>query len=81
MIRDILLSQRRVLEFYAPAEAAAFLGKAEFTVREWCRLGRVNAAQRARAIPGAGHLLRQTPPRPEGGNGLAQQKRVYAYAT
>jgi hypothetical protein len=45
-IRDILLSQRRVQDFYSPAEAAAFLGKAEFTVREWCRLGRVNAQKR-----------------------------------
>jgi hypothetical protein len=45
-IRDLLLSQRRVQEFYSPAEAAEFLGKAEFTVREWCRLGRVNAQKR-----------------------------------
>src|SRR5262249_54771679 len=39
-IRDLLINQRRVQEFYSPGEAAALLGKAEFTVREWCRLGR-----------------------------------------
>jgi hypothetical protein len=45
-IRDLLINQRRVQEFYSPGEAAALLGKAEFTVREWCRLGRVHAEKR-----------------------------------
>src|SRR5581483_4199532 len=30
---------------YSTAEAAVLLGKDEFTVREWCRLGRVKAAK------------------------------------
>lgn len=42
-----LLHQRTVKEWYSTAEVAAILGKAEFTVREWCRLGRVHAEKRA----------------------------------
>lgn len=30
-------------EWFSTAEVADILGKAEFTVREWCRLGRVHA--------------------------------------
>lgn len=40
-VRDLLLSQRTVRDFYTTAEVARLLGKAEFTVREWCRNGRV----------------------------------------
>jgi len=42
----LLVQQRTVKDWYSTAEAAAILGKAEFTVREWCRLGRVNAQKR-----------------------------------
>jgi Helix-turn-helix domain len=42
-VRDLLLSQRTVKDFYTTAEVATLLGKAEFTVREWCRNGRVRA--------------------------------------
>jgi len=38
-----LVQQRAVKDWYATAEAAGILGKAEFTVREWCRLGRMRA--------------------------------------
>ena len=41
-----LVQQRAVKDWYTTAEAAQLLGKAEFTVREWCRLGRVNAQKR-----------------------------------
>lgn len=41
-----LVQQRMVKDWYAIDEAAAILGKAEFTVREWCRLGRVRAQKR-----------------------------------
>ena len=33
-------------EWYTTAEAAKHLGKRPFTVREWCRLGRVHAEKR-----------------------------------
>lgn len=38
-----LLKQRAVKEWYSTAEVAAIVGKAEYTVREWCRQGRVAA--------------------------------------
>ena len=38
--------QRTVKEWYSTAEVATILGKAEFTVREWCRLGRVHAQKK-----------------------------------
>jgi hypothetical protein len=34
-------------ESYSSTEVAQLLGKRPFTVREWCRLGRVNAKKRA----------------------------------
>lgn len=45
-LRDLILSQRQIKDYYSPAEAATVLGKAEFTVREWCRLERVHAQKR-----------------------------------
>jgi hypothetical protein len=44
-VRELLRS-RQIKDYYSPAEAAKLLDKAEFTVREWCRLGRVNAQKR-----------------------------------
>ena len=41
-----LLQERTIKEWYSTAEVAKLLGKAEFTVREWCRLGRVNAEKK-----------------------------------
>ena len=41
-----LVEQRTVKEWYSTAEAAAILRRAEFTVREWCRLGRVRAEKK-----------------------------------
>lgn len=38
---------RRQKELYTVAEVAERLGRAEFTVRQWCRLGRINAHKRA----------------------------------
>ena len=43
---DRLVSQRTIKEWYSVAEVAQILGKAEFTVREWCRHGRVWASKR-----------------------------------
>jgi len=44
-VRKHLLT-KTVREHYCIGAAAAYLGKAEFTVREWCRLGRINAEKR-----------------------------------
>ena len=44
---DEFLEQRRVQDFYSTADVARILDKAEFTVREWCRLRRVHAEKRA----------------------------------
>ena len=41
-----LVEQRIIKEWYSTAEVATILGKAEFTVREWCRLGRVHAQKK-----------------------------------
>jgi hypothetical protein len=43
---DELLRQKTVKEWYTTDEAAEILEKAPFTVREWCRNGRVNAKKR-----------------------------------
>jgi hypothetical protein len=42
-----LLERETVKDWYTTEEFARLVGKAEFTVREWCRLGRVNAEKRA----------------------------------
>lgn len=41
-----LLQRNTMKDFYTTGEVAKILGKAEFTVREWCRLGRVYAEKR-----------------------------------
>ena len=41
-----LLQERTIKDWYSTAEVAKLLGKAEFTVREWCRLGRVKAEKK-----------------------------------
>jgi hypothetical protein len=45
-ILEILSRQRTVKEFYTTEEIATIMGKAPFTVREWCRQGRVIASKR-----------------------------------
>ena len=42
-----LLEQHSTKEYYSTSEVAEFLGKSEFTVREWCRNGLVYASKRA----------------------------------
>ena len=39
----VLAKERSVKEFYSTKQVAEMLGKKEYTVREWCRLGRVAA--------------------------------------
>jgi len=42
----ILVEQKTVKDWYSTDEFAQLVGKAEFTVREWCRLGRVHAEKK-----------------------------------
>jgi hypothetical protein len=42
---ETLLALRTVKDFYSTEEVAAILGKAEFTIREYCRRHRVNAVK------------------------------------
>ena len=42
----VLVERQTVREWYTTEEFARMVGKAEFTVREWCRLGRVHAEKR-----------------------------------
>ena len=46
MVLEQLRNQKMVKDWYTPAEAAELVGKAEFTVREWCRLERIAAKKR-----------------------------------
>jgi hypothetical protein len=41
-----IVRQRTVKDWYSTDEVAALLGKAPFTVRQWCRLRRVRARKR-----------------------------------
>lgn len=44
----VTLTRNQTLkDFYSTDEVAQRLGKAEFTVREWCRLNRIHATKRA----------------------------------
>jgi Helix-turn-helix domain len=47
----VLVERQQTKEWYTTEQAAEFLGKAEFTVREWCRLGRLKAEK---ALSGRG---------------------------
>lgn len=42
----VLVERQAVKEWYTTEEFARVVGKAEFTVREWCRHGRVRAEKR-----------------------------------
>lgn len=46
MLLASLVEQRTIKDWYSTAEVASLLSKAEFTVREWCRLGRVHAEKK-----------------------------------
>jgi hypothetical protein len=43
---DQLLRQQTAKDWYTTGEVAEILGKARFTVREWCRHGRVHCRKR-----------------------------------
>ena len=42
-LRDLLVSQKTIKESYDTKELAGILGRKPYTVREWCRLKRINA--------------------------------------
>jgi len=42
----LLVRERTVKDWYTTEEVSQLLGKAEFTVREWCRHGRLHAEKR-----------------------------------
>ena len=42
----VLVERQAVKDWYTTEEFARMVGKAEFTVREWCRLGRVRARKK-----------------------------------
>ena len=42
----VLVERQTIKDFYSTDEFAKIVGKAEFTCRQWCRLGRINAVKR-----------------------------------
>jgi len=42
----VLVERQQVREYYSVEEFARIVGRAEFTCREWCRNGRVQAEKR-----------------------------------
>jgi len=42
----LLVQQKTVKDWYTTAEVAQMVAKSEYTVREWCRLGRIHASKR-----------------------------------
>lgn len=42
----VLVERETVRDWYTTEETARILGRAEFTIREWCRLGRIRAQKR-----------------------------------
>jgi hypothetical protein len=42
----VLVERQQVREWYTTQEFAQVVGKAEFTIREYCRLGRLRADKR-----------------------------------
>ena len=45
-VLSVLLEQKTVKDWYSTDEVAKILGKAEFTVREWCRNTRIRAEKK-----------------------------------
>jgi hypothetical protein len=42
----VLVERQQVREWYSTQEFGRLVGKAEFTIREYCRLGRLSAEKR-----------------------------------
>ncbi len=52
-IHGMLAQPKETREWYTVEEVAALLGKTPYSVREWCRLGRINATKRSERRGGA----------------------------
>jgi transposase len=52
-----LIQREQVKQCYSTAEVAAVLGRAEYTVREWCRQGRVVARKKSSGRGRSGEWL------------------------
>ncbi|MEZ6136977.1 MAG: helix-turn-helix domain-containing protein [Pirellulaceae bacterium] len=46
LLLQVLKSKAAIQDFYSTSDVAKLLRRAEWTVREWCRLGRVHAKKR-----------------------------------
>jgi Helix-turn-helix domain len=42
----VLVERQQIRDWYTTEQVAQLVKKAEFTVREWCRLGRIRAEKR-----------------------------------
>ncbi|MGH7169986.1 MAG: hypothetical protein ACRELG_06900 [Gemmataceae bacterium] len=58
----LLVERQTIKDFYEVEECAKLVGKAEFTVREWCRLGRIRAEKK---LSGRGGYARWAVPHSE----------------
>jgi len=58
----VLVERQTVKAFYEIEEFARLVGKAEFTVRQWCRLGRIRAEKK---LSGRGAHVRWAVPHAE----------------
>jgi hypothetical protein len=45
-IERLLIERKTIKDWYTTEDVADILDKSDYTVREWCRLGRVNAKKR-----------------------------------
>lgn len=45
-LMEELLNREMIKDWYTTEDFSRIVGKAEFTVREWCRLGRITAEKR-----------------------------------
>jgi hypothetical protein len=56
-VLEDLRRQRTIKEHYSTAEVAEIVGRSEFTVREWSRLGRIRAEKRVCGRGAAGEWM------------------------
>jgi integrase len=80
-----LVQEKASKEWYSTAEVAEIVSKAEYTVREWCRQGRIHASKKAYsrgAHPSAGSgAAGATGPVPRGGDRRRRRRSAGRPAT